>query len=620
MMKLKSAARRGNGRLSLLAILFCCLPVMPVQGLVVTPESWVALPQVADPLLTNLSIPADAAVKGVWSGVYNWPMNGLHAALLPDGRVLTFGTTPNGNGQNGRYFDVWNPALGMGTNAHNTVYDPSRQDSFCGTSTYLPDGSLLLAGGNDSAASTIYDPSSHSSYTATATLAAARWYSTMLTLPDGRPLILGGMVPYTEDMRNNPAQAIANGWPSMTPELYENGQWRSLFGAYSRLAFGPDYLRTSYPRAWVAPDGRVFGISAEQMWYLDADANGGNGAVTSAGPFKGPYSSSAPVNVGATNSAVMFAPGKILQVGGNGGFNGDALPGSNMATVIDINAGAPVLSEQPRMAFARRYPNATVLANGNVVISGGTTYGNNNTGQPASAVNTVEIWNSVTGTWTTGDSAARYRGYHSITTLLANGTVLSTGGGTPGPVTNLNAEIYYPPYLFESFNGTSRLAQRPVLAAISGLSHVHGAELQVDLTTEDPIAQLALIGLSNGTHSFNGGQRRIPLAFTQQQFRLTATLPNSATAPPGYYQVVALGANGAPSVGAIIGIGPDQVAPPVVVSPYTPPTLEEPIATPVIGPGEPVSYSITPEPGTTYRWHFSDTDTATEYSENADVT
>ena len=39
--------------------------------------------------------------------------------------------------------------------------------------------------------------------------------------------------------------------------------------------------------------------------------------------------------------------------------------------------------------------------------------------------------------------------YHSTSLLLPDGSVLTAGGGAPGPVTNLNAEIYYPPYLFK---------------------------------------------------------------------------------------------------------------------------------------------------------------------------
>lgn len=600
-------------------LLFTVLISGQVASEVVNPDAWVAIPATADPLLDNMTVATDAATKGMWSEVHDWPMNGLHAALLPDGRVLTFGTNPDGGSQDGRYYDVWDAQLGTGLNSHDTRYDATRQDSFCAAAVYLADGSLMVSGGNGSDTSNIYDPSTHTSFTAPTSLAEGRWYATMITLADGRPIMLGGMLPFTEGMVDQPDQAIANGWPSMTPEVYENGQWRSLFGAFSRLAFGPDYLRTSYPRAWVAPDGRVFGISAEQMWFLDPNGNNGLGEIVSAGTFKGPYRFNAPVNVGATNSAVMFAPGKILQVGGNGGFNGDELPASNMATVIDIRNGAPILIEQPTMVFPRRYPNAIVLADGDVVITGGATYGNNYGGQPASPVFAAEIWNEQTGTWRLAANAAIYRGYHSISTLLTNGTILSTGGGTPGPVTNLNAEIYYPPNLFESVNGVAQLAPRPRIVAISGLRYDNNQPLQLDLASNANIGQLTLLGISSGTHSFNSSQRRIPLSFSQEQFRLTTTIPSNTIAPPGYYQVVAVNDQGVPSAGVIIGIGQNQAAPAIDPIPYTPPSFEQPIATPFIRAGESASYTLEASEGTTYSWHFSDTDTTTTFDSNPSV-
>jgi len=584
----------------------------------ISPENWVQIPQVQDATLENLSIPADAATAGMWSPVFDWPMNGLHSVLLPDGKVLTFGSSLDGVQQNGRWYDVWDPTVGFGDNAHDTIYDPSRQDSFCAAAIYLADGTMLISGGNGDTTSTIYDAVSHSSFTDAVNLAESRWYPTLINLADGRPIILGGMVPYTEGMVDQPDQAVASGWPSMTPEIYENGQWRSLIGAYSREAFGPDYLRTSYPRAWVAPDGRVFGISADQMWYLDPDAENGLGSISVEGVFKGPYSATSPVNVGTSNTAVMYAPGKILQVGGNGGFNGDELPASDMATVVDINTGSAILTEQLPMNFPRRYPNSAVLANGDVVVTGGTTYGNGYSGQPASPVYAAEIWNSNTGAWVVGADAARYRGYHSITALLKNGAVLSTGGGTPGPVTNLNGEIYYPPYLFEQQGNSAVLAARPVINAISGLTYANETPLQLDMNASDSLQALVLIATSSGTHSFNSGQRRIPLDFTQDQFRVSAVLPSNTLAPPGYYQVVAVGANGAPSQAVIIGLGQDQAPPPIDTAPYDPPNLSGSINTPVVGAGESVNYEIAAIAGNEYRWDISD-GTSTEYSSAASV-
>lgn len=518
-------------------------------------ELSVVLPNEPDPLLQNLSIPTDAPARGMWSATQPWPMNGLHAVLMPDGRVLTYGTPQGTPGtQDGRTYDLWTPSLGFGDASHRTSFDAARVNSFCNTSGWLADGRLMMTGGNSPLASTLMTPGTGTGVTDTSTLADQRWYATMLTLPDGRNVILGGMDPYQEDMRSNPDAAIANGTVSMTPEIYTLGTgWRSLSGARSRDAFGPDYLRASYPRAWVAPNGRVFGISAETMWSLDVSANDGTGAVTVLGRFKVPASAAAPVNVGAVSTAVMFAPGKVIQVGGNGYFNGDGLPASNLATVVDFNGPEPVVAETAPMTYARRLANSVVLPDGKVLVTGGTRVGNNG---GADAVYAAEIWDPASGTWTVGASAAQIRVYHSATLLLPNGAVLSTGGGAPGPVDNLNAEVYYPPYLFRTVDGVAQLAPRPVMTSISSLAFAHGDTMQLRLADTAPVVRLVMVANGSVTHGFNSGQRLLEIPFTQSGALLSATLPASASAaPPGYYQVIALDAAGVPSRGVIVGLG-----------------------------------------------------------------
>ena len=515
----------------------------------------VALPNPADPLLSGLTIPADAATRGMWGAVQNWPMNAIHAALLPDGKVLSYGAPQNSDAQDGRTFSVWTPALGFATNAHALSFEAGRVNSFCSTATWLGNGQLLISGGNTPRGSSLFTTATLTGVNDTAQLADDRWYATMLTLPDGRAVMLGGIDPYTEGMYQNPDAAIAAGQVSMTPELYTPGTgWRSLTGASSRLAFGPDNLRASYPRAWVAPNGEVFGISAEQMWWLDLNANGGNGALRSAGNFKTGPSTTAPVNTGATNSAVMFAPGRILQLGGNGGFNGDGFPASDMATIVDINGANPVLTETARMSAPRRFPSATVLPDGQVLVTGGTRRGNNG---GADAVYAAERWNPATGTWTTLASAARIRVYHSGALLLPNATVLSLGGGTPGPVYNQNVEVYYPPYLFRSTGTASVLAPRPVMTGVNALTHRPGGTLLVEMQDSSAIARLVLVKGGTVTHSFNNGQRFVELAFTQNADLLSATLPASGnTLPPGVWQLFAMDANGVPSQAALLRINP----------------------------------------------------------------
>ena len=516
------------------------------------PSTWLTLPPVADPLLQNLAIPADAPTRGMWSGSKPWPLNAIHAIVLADGRLLTFGTPFNNAGaQDGRFYDVWNPALGFAAGAHvaSVVADPV--NSFCSTSTWLASGQLLVSGGNGGGgkSSGLFSTLTSTATPDGASLAAERWYATMLTLADGRSLILGGTVPY------------ANPLTSQTPEIYEGGRWRSLLGASSTPIFGVRQLGAQaeanpwyYPRSWVAPDGSVFGITSNIMFRMRPDDNGGSGSITQIGTFKTPQVSNgtATPNVGFTSTAVMYEPGRILQVGGNGITDNNPNQASNQATVIDINGAAPVLTETAPMANRRHWANATVLPDGKVVVTGGTTIG----WDPANAVRPAEIWNPQNGTWSTGASNVETRSYHSSGLLLPNGTVFTAGGGAPGAVNNLNAEVYYPPQLFTGVGGSAQLAPRPLLQAISSLKGAYGEGLGLQMTDGAALSQVSLVALGSVTHSFNNTQRRIPLAFTQAGNIATATLPASPNvAPPGYYMVFAVNAAGVYSHGTIIALG-----------------------------------------------------------------
>src|SRR6476659_9580329 len=63
---------------------------------------------------------ADNGVGG-WSTLAKWPLIPLHAILLPDGRVLSYGGNSGGQ-QTGRFiYDVWSPSQGMAADSHWTL-------------------------------------------------------------------------------------------------------------------------------------------------------------------------------------------------------------------------------------------------------------------------------------------------------------------------------------------------------------------------------------------------------------------------------------------------------------------------------------------------------------------
>ena len=258
----------------------------------------------------------------------------------------------------------------------------------------------------------------------------------------------------------------------------------------------------------------------------------------------------------------MYDVGKIIQVGGNGYYNGYPTQSSKAATTFDINGistGSVVVRETAPMANGRQWASANVLPNGHVLVTGGSRFGENGGGD---AVLAAETWNPATGAWTVGASAAVFRGYHSTAVLLPNGAVFTAGGGVPGPVTNFNAEIYYPPYFFTAQNGGSILTKRPTIVSLSTNQASYNQQIQVQLGVGDVASTVSFIALPSTTHSFDPNMRRMTLTFQRNaNGTISVTTPSSANlAPPGYYYLSVVNTAGVPSLSVIIAM--NAVAPP----------------------------------------------------------
>jgi YVTN family beta-propeller protein len=477
------------------------------------------------------SVPATANnVSGAWSPVKPWPLIAVHAVLMPDGRILSYGSTSTGQQTAIFIYDVWDPAAGLDA-GHTTLPNNTGTDIFCSSQVVLPGGGFVfIAGGDNWTGSGTTNTGNNNSNTFNYTnntltrqnnMNRARWYSSSTTLLNGETYIQGGT------------------GGTDRPEI------RSVTGAFRLLSSadtsGLDFM---FPRNFIAPDGRVFGFdSAGRMYYVNTS---GTGAVTSAGQFGGP--------TGSDSSTAMYRPGRILQFGGN----------SSGALVIDINGASPAVSATGSLSSRRRLVNATILADGKVLATGGSDVWNELVGVNYSA----EIWNPATGQWTRGANEARSRLYHSTAVLMPDASVLVLGGGAPGPENNTNVEVYYPPYLYNAAGG---FAARPVIAGAPSTIDI-GETFAVDLGGTGTIGRVVMIKTTSVSHSFNMDQRFIELTFQQSGDSLVAQAPTRATdAPPGYYLLFVLNSAGAPSVARIVRV---PVAP--VVNPAVTPVLANP--------------------------------------------
>src|SRR4029077_7589852 len=116
------------------------------------------------------------------------------------------------------------------------------------------------------------------------------------------------------------------------------------------------------------------------------------------------------------------------------------------------------------MAYARRQMNATILADGKVLVTGGSS-SQGAFNDATLAVLAAEMWDPATKSFSLMASMHVPRMYHSTAILLPDGRVLSAGGGRAaavGTTDQLNAEFYSPPYLFKA-DGSA--AVRPTITS-----------------------------------------------------------------------------------------------------------------------------------------------------------
>ena len=281
----------------------------------------------------------------VTTGSMGTPRAFQTATALGNGKVLVAGgTSASVNGS---------PSLGALASAE--LYDPStgifsptgsmvstRMDA---TATLLPDGTVLIAGGADSAGNILNSAQIYNSatgtFTATGTMSAARLGHSAALLPNGQVLIAGG-----ESTQAN-VKVDLN-----TAELYNPATGK--FTPTGNLVAGRES-----PIAVTLPNGKVLVAGGYQIpsgVLLEAEIyNSATATFTPTGSMGAPR---------YLHSAAVLSDGTVLIVGGS--------DGSTALTSTEIyTPSTGQFAPNWTTSVARVWTVATTLSDGSVFVSGG---------------------------------------------------------------------------------------------------------------------------------------------------------------------------------------------------------------------------------------------------------
>ncbi|GIF08284.1 galactose oxidase early set domain-containing protein [Actinoplanes siamensis] len=488
----------------------------------------------------------DKCVKGSWA-VMPFPstVRAIHAVLLRNGDVLLIagsGNDPDAFAAKTFKTAIYRPGSGTFT----PVATP--EDLFCSGHVQLRDGRILVMGGNKdySAAdgshgykglrnSYVFDPET-SSYQRVNDMTGGSWYPSATILGNGDVVSLGGL---GEDSSG-----------TVLTQYFSDRQqrWLGVGEAKQTWAFWG-----LYPSMILMQDGRLFYTGSHVF------GNGLSGTGSSIYDYAAGTVTEVPglrrKDERDQSMSVLLPPAQDQRVltlgGGNNETNVDA---HRLTDLIDLKQASPVYTAGPQIpqgtltggtpqtgAQGKMYVSAVILPDGKVFETGG---GLHNRADP---VHEASMYDPATDTFTPGMAVDPVpRGYHSSAFLLPDGRVMAIGDNPGNGTFDMRISVYSPPYLFRG--------ARPQITGLSGTDWTYGSSNTI--TVDQPIVKAELIRPAAVTHSSDPNQRFVDLPMTVDGNRIALNLTsNPNLAPPGWYMLFAVGANGVPSVAKWVKVG-----------------------------------------------------------------
>jgi hypothetical protein len=454
---------------------------------------------------------------GKWEVVAGGPeVCMMHAALLPNtARVLFFGYGDTRDDLS-RVWDYSTPAGAFLMPANQPfdvtvpVHNRPLANIWSAQHSYLNDapGTLLVHGGFTPRESFLFHPGTLQ-WSRTAPTADERFYSTTLTVADGRLITLFGSASKSIEVYNPAAGTWGAPIAALTPAMAHH---------------------VFYPWTYVLPSGKLF-IAGPHVPTQRFDWNPTVANLESFPTLAGERSTG-----GEKGTSVLLPlrpPGyepRVLIAGG------DPAAAQQTSEIIDLSAPAPAWMALPNLNRPRaQQVNTVLLPDGRVFLAGGID------GADGGPAEILDARNPAAG-WEMCATMSIPRGYHSAAILLADGSVLM-GGDKPGAWKSGETtphERYFPSYYFLS---------RPVITAAPAAT-TYGANFDIQTPNPAGIAEVVLLRPGAVTHGWNMTQRFIECAIVggdAASVRAQAP-PNGNVAPPGYYLLFLVTAGRVPSV------------------------------------------------------------------------
>ncbi|MFI1411472.1 galactose oxidase-like domain-containing protein [Streptomyces sp. NPDC020707] len=508
---------------------------------------------VPDPVCTGT---AEQCANGRWDVLPTQnPVRSMHSVVLNNGKVLLIA----GSGNSEEMFEagtftsaVYNPQTGT----YKQI--PTPKDMFCAGHVQLDDGRVLVMSGNNgypSADGTIgyqgykdsylFDPVTET-YSKTNDMNDGHWYPSATILGNGDVLSFGGL------KEDSTGSVTAERWSDAENKwlpLWQVNQTWSYWGLY--------------PTMVLMQDGRLF--------YTGSHTFGNNIPGTGSAIYD--YDANATTQVPGLqrkderdqSASVLLPPAQDQKVLTIGGGNIDSNPDANRLTdLIDLKSANPVYAAGPPLpqgtvdlgngkvaqtgAQGKMYVSAVLLPDGKVLETGGALHNR------ANPVYESSLYDPATNTFDPVAADPEARGYHSSAFLLPDGRVMATGDNPGNGSWNHNVSVYTPPYLLKG--------PRPAITSLIDTEWTYGDTQRI--TVDRSIARAELIRPAAVTHSSDPNQRFVdlPLSVDGNNVDLNVT-SNPNLAPPGWYMLFAVDANGVPSVAKWVHLqGPSAAAAP----------------------------------------------------------